>query len=103
MIRHLVLVRFRDDVATAEISAIFDELRALRSVLPGMLAFTGGENVSPEGLARGFTHAFSCDFKDAGVRDAYLVHPAHKAAGERLVAATQGGVDGLAVVDFKIV
>ena len=103
MIRHLVLVRFRDDVAPAEISAIFDELRALRSVLPGMLAFTGGENISPEGLARGFTHAFSCDFKDAAVRDAYLIHPAHEAAGQRLVAATQGGADGLAVVDFKIV
>src|SRR5260370_17899325 len=97
MIRHLVLVRFRDEVPPSEITAIFDELRTLRSLLPGMVAFAGGENVSPEGLARGFTHAFSCDFKDAAVRDAYLAHPAHRPAGDRLVAAPQYRLNGMAL------
>ena len=58
--------------------------------------------MSPEGLGRGFTHAFTCDFEDAAARDAYLAHPAHKAAGQRLVAATREGVAGLLVLDFEI-
>ena len=101
MIRHLVLLRFRDDVPDAEREGILGQLGDLRAALPGMMAFAGGPNVSPEGLARGFGHAFSCDFQDAAARDAYLEHPAHKAAGARLVAATRGGVDGLTVIDFE--
>ncbi len=101
MIRHLVLVQFRDDVPDVERKAILAQLEDLRALLPGMVAFAGGANVSPEGLARGVSHAFSCDFRDAAARDAYLEHPAHKAAGARLVAATRGGVDGLVVIDFE--
>jgi len=67
-----------------------------------MLSFKSGANVSPEGLARGFTHAFTVDFADVAARDAYLVHPAHQAAGARLVAAAQGGIDGLLVIDLDI-
>jgi hypothetical protein len=102
MIRHLVLVQFRDDVPDAEREAILAQLGDLRAVLPGMVAFAAGANVSPEGLARGFSHAFSCDFRDAAARDHYLEHPAHKAAGARLVAATRGGIDGLIVVDVEL-
>ena len=101
MIRHLVLVKVRSDVPGAEVAAILAQLSDLRSVLPGMTAFSGGPNVSPEGLGRGFTHAFTCDFADAAARDAYLDHPAHKAAGGRLIAATLGGPEGLLVLDFE--
>lgn len=100
MIRHIVLVRSRSDVPAGEIDAVFAELAALRGVLPGMRAFASGQNVSPEGLARGFSHAFTVDFDDAVARDDYLAHPHHQAAGARLVAATDGGVAGLIVLDF---
>jgi stress responsive alpha/beta barrel protein len=101
MIRHVVLARFPAEATPAAIAALFDELSDLQAVLPGMLSFEGGVDVSPEGLARGFTHAFTVDFVDAAARDAYLVHPAHKAAGARLVAALKGGVDGILVFDFE--
>lgn len=101
MVRHVVLMQLRNEVGPAEIAALYAQLAALRSVLPGMLAFSGGANVSPEGLGRGFSHGFTCDFEDAPARDAYLEHPAHKAAGARLVAATRGGVEGLLVLDFE--
>jgi hypothetical protein len=100
VIRHIVLVRFPADAGPETIDPLFRALDDLRSVVPGMLSFSAGANVSPEGLARGFTHAFVADFADAAARDAYLVHPAHQAAGARLVAAAQGGVDGLIVVDI---
>ncbi len=102
MIRHLVLVKFPADARAQTIEEIFRELDNLRSVVPGMLSFKGGANVSPEGLSRGFTHAFVVDFADIAARDAYLVHPAHQAAGGRLVAATQGGIEGLVVIDVAI-
>jgi hypothetical protein len=102
MIRHLVLVKFPADASAETIARIFRELDDLKAVVPGMLSFKGGPNVSPEGLSRGFTHAFVVDFADIAARDAYLVHPAHQAAGARLVAATQGGVEGLVVIDVAI-
>jgi hypothetical protein len=102
MIRHLVLVRFASRTPPSEIAAVLDQLGQLKGIVPGLLAFGAGPNRSPEGLSRGYTHAFSVDFADESARDAYLVHPAHKEAGARLVDAAEGGVDGLAVIDFAI-
>jgi hypothetical protein len=102
MIRHCVFVRFKPSVDAAERQAIFDQLAALQQVLDGFLGIAFGPNVSPEGLAQGFDHGFVIDFADAAARDAYLVHPDHKAAGSRLVAALQGGRDGLIVFDLEI-
>ena len=102
MIRHIVLLRFRSEVTSDERATIYLDLAALRSVVPGFLAMSYGPNVSPEGKGRGFTEAFTMDFVDEAARDAYLVHPAHKAAGSRLVAALDGGRDGLIVFDLVV-
>ncbi|MEO1453250.1 MAG: Dabb family protein [Pseudomonadota bacterium] len=100
MIRHIVLCRFSEGTSEAEIAGIWAALAALRDVVPGIVEMRFGANVSPEGLARGATHAFTVDFESAAARDGYLEHPAHRAAGERLVAAVEGDLEGLVVVDF---
>jgi hypothetical protein len=100
MIRHCVLVKVRPDAPAGELEAVFAALAALKSRLPGMLAFAGGPDASPEGLQRGHTHAFTIDFVDEAARDAYLVDAEHKALGARLVATAQGGRDGITVVDI---
>ncbi|MER9435437.1 Dabb family protein [Mesorhizobium sp. M0618] len=102
MIRHCVFARFRNDVAATERTAIHADLKALRQVIDGMDAVKFSANVSPEPFARGFTHGFTIDFRDAAARDAYLVHEAHQRAGARLVAALEGGTDGLLVFDLEI-
>ncbi|MER9935216.1 Dabb family protein [Mesorhizobium sp. M0088] len=102
MIRHCVFAKFRNDVAAAERMAIHSDLEALRQVIDGMDAVKFSANVSPEPFARGFTHGFTIDFRDAAARDAYLVHEAHQRAGTRLVAALEGGTDGLLVFDLEI-
>lgn len=102
MIRHCVFAKFRNDVAAAERMAIHSDLEALRQVIDGMDAIKFSANVSPEPFARGFTHGFTIDFRDAAARDAYLVHEAHQRAGARLVAALEGGTDGLLVFDLEI-
>jgi hypothetical protein len=102
MIRHCVLTKFRSDVGTADKQAIFAALDALRDVVDGIEAAHFGANVSPEGLGQGFDDGFTIDFRDAAARDAYLVHPAHRQAGARLVAALDGGVEGLVVFDLDL-
>ena len=102
MIRHCVFAKFRNDVPAAERMAIHADLEALRSVVDGMDTVHFSANVSPEPFARGFSHGFTIDFRDAAARDAYLVHEAHQRAGARLVAALEGGIDGLMVFDLDI-
>lgn len=102
MIRHIVLLRFRPDVTAEQRNVIYADLAALKAVIPGFLAMSYGSNVSPEGKDRGFADGFSMDFVDEAARDAYLEHPDHKAAGSRLVAALEGGRDGLIVFDLVV-
>ncbi|MBN9218692.1 MAG: Dabb family protein [Mesorhizobium sp.] len=102
MIRHCVFVKFRNDVGIGERKAIHADLEALRQLVDGMGAVHFSANVSPEPFARGFSDGFTIDFRDAAARDAYLVHEAHQRAGARLVAALEGGTDGLMVFDLDI-
>mgnify|MGYP000150309968 CR=1 FL=1 len=100
MIHHMVLVKFRADVTQTDKQAIWDALEALGDIVDGLVSATFGGNISPEGFSRGYDDGFVMVFRDAAARDAYLEHPAHKAAGGQLVAALEGGVDGLLVMDL---
>jgi hypothetical protein len=102
MIRHIVLVRFRPEIIEAEKASIYAELESLRELVPGFLGASYGPNVSPEGLHKGFVDGFAMDFADEAARDAYLVHPAHQTAAARLVAALDGGIEGVVVFDFVV-
>jgi hypothetical protein len=76
-IRHLVLFGFTDDVSREVIVAAARRFAQLRTLVPGIETFEWGENVSPEGLANGHTHAFVLTFLSLEARDAYLIHPDH--------------------------
>jgi hypothetical protein len=102
VIRHIVLIRFRDDVDTERRELIYDGLRALVGQIDGLLNATFGPNVSPEGLSKGFRDGFFMDLRDADARDRYLAHPAHQAAGAKLVEATEGGLEGILPFDIEI-
>lgn len=102
MIQHIVLVKFKAQTSQPEKDAIWDDLRALRDVVNGIEDMRFGADVSPEGFGRGYGDGFTILFRDAAARDAYLVHPDHQAAGARLVAALEGGTDGLLVVDLDV-
>lgn len=104
MIRHCVFIRFRSDVPETEREGIWADIRALEAVVPGFLAAHVGGNVSPEtGMDKGYSEGFVIDFDGPASRDAYLVHPDHVKAGGRIVAAAEGGVDGILVYDIEVV
>ncbi|MEL6436495.1 MAG: Dabb family protein [Pseudomonadota bacterium] len=103
MIRHHVALRFRAEITPDEINDMMDGLSALREHLDGILDFQHRPNVSVEvPLTHGFLYLFWFDFKDEAARDAYLADPGHQAVGARLVAATQGGPDGILVCDYNV-
>ncbi|MGL4237052.1 Dabb family protein [Tabrizicola sp.] len=100
MIRHIVLLKARPEVTEAHISDIFADLAAIRDKLPGVLAIHSGRSESPEKIERGYLHGFTVDFTDWDALAAYQDHPDHKRVGAALVAAAQGGLDGILVFDL---
>jgi hypothetical protein len=103
MIRHIVALRFRPGTDPAVKAALYRDLAALAGHIEGILDFRSFENVSVETpLVRGFDDLFWFDFRDASVRDAYLVDPVHQAVGGRIVEQLQGGADGVFVADVVL-
>jgi hypothetical protein len=102
MIRHIVLIRFRDDMSEEHRQEIYTELRGLVGKIDGLMNATFGPNVSPEGLSKGFRDGFVMDLRDADSRDRYLAHPLHQAAGAKLVEACEGGLEGVLPFDIEV-
>jgi Stress responsive A/B Barrel Domain len=102
MIRHIVLVRFQSEVSDARIAELFAELHQIRDKVPGTLAITSGKSESPEQIERGYMHGFVVDFADWAALQAYQDHPDHKRLGAGLVAAAEGGLDGILVFDLPV-
>lgn len=103
MIRHLVHVRFRSDVTPAQKQGLYDQLAGLSGHIDGIVDFQYRTNVSVETpLVRGFNDMFWFDFEDATVRDTYLVDEVHQRIGGQIVAAVEGGPDGVFVCDIEL-
>jgi hypothetical protein len=95
-LRHVVLFKFKPEATKEQIQEIVAGFQALPGRIDGITAFEWGTDVSPEGLADGFTHCFVVSFKDAKSRDAYLPHQAHK----DFVAILRPRLDKVLVVDY---
>ena len=103
MIRHIVAVKFPAETTRSARQQVLQALAEMCGLLDGVLDFQIRANVSPEDpVVRGFKDLFWFDFADTQTRDAYLEHPRHQALGAQLVAAADGGVDGIFVIDVEI-
>ncbi len=80
-VRHVVCLKFKSTAVPAEIKKVENAFRGLKEKIPQVHSLEWGTNVSPEKLNKGFTHCFLLSFKNEKDRDAYLVHPDHKAFG----------------------
>jgi hypothetical protein len=98
MIRHVVLIRFKDDTTAAQRAEFVRAFNALSGQIAQVRRLESGVNASPEGLDKGFTHCFLVSFDSVADRDAYLPHPAHQA----FVQATSAWVADVLVVDYEI-
>lgn len=96
VLRHLVLLKFKDEATGEQIEKIEKGLEELPEKIDAIVDFEWGKDVSVEGKAKGFTHAALVTFADADGRAEYLPHPAHKAFVEILKPA----LDKVLVVDY---
>lgn len=96
LLRHVVLIKFKEDATPAQVKEVEDAFSALPGKIRSIVSYEWGTNISPENLAQGFTHCFLVTFKNAADRDGYLVHPAHKDFGKILGPYK----DKVLVIDF---
>lgn len=94
--RHLVLLRFKDEVTQEARAALEQEFASLADKIDGITAFEWGLDESPEPLSKGLTHIFNFTFVNAAARDAYLPHPVHQA----FVANLKPALADILVLDY---
>lgn len=75
VVRHIVLLSFRQGTSEQTIAAIGAAFLGLQHEIPQIHAIEWGEDVSPEGRQGGHTHAFMVTFASERDRDAYLPMP----------------------------
>ncbi|MBI3863087.1 MAG: Dabb family protein [Planctomycetia bacterium] len=100
--KHIVLLKFPPQTTREAIAAIFEALDDLQEKIPGIIDICAGPYESPEGLHKGFTHAFIVTFTDVESRDAYLEHPAHEPVKQMIVKELAGGLADVIAFDFKV-
>ena len=96
MLRHVVLFGWKAGADSAAIAKVVEGFKALPQQISEIKQFEWGVNNSPENLNQGLTHCFFVTFSSAQDRDAYLIHPAHKA----FAALLQPVLDKVTVVDY---
>jgi hypothetical protein len=96
--RHVVLFKFKDEVAAETVTRIEAAFREFCAKLPFVADFEWGLNSSPENLNEGFTHCFLVTFAGPEGRDAYLPHPLHV---EFVTTLLDPALEKALVVDYQ--
>lgn len=96
VLRHVVMFKFKDNASAVDVKKVEEAFRALPSKISLIKDFEWGVNNSPEKLNQGLTHCFFLSFSSAKDRDAYLIHPDHKA----FTVIAGPVIDKVTVVDY---
>ncbi|GMI81691.1 hypothetical protein like AT5G22580 [Hibiscus trionum] len=95
--KHLVVVKFKEDVAVEE---ILKGMEKLVSEVDAVKCFEWGQDIeSEEMLRQGFTHVFLMTFEKKEDYTAFTTHPTHVEFSATFVAA----IDKFVVLDFPSV
>jgi hypothetical protein len=94
MLTHIVVWRYRADVAQATRDEHVARLRGISSVVPGIESFSVGFDTLH--LARSYDTGLVAVFRDRAALDAYTVHPEHLQVAD----FGRGLSDHVASVDF---
>lgn len=96
VLRHVVMFKFKDTSSRADVRKVVDAFAGLQKKISLIKDFEWGTNNSPENLNQGLTHCFLVTFTSEKDRDAYLVHPEHKA----FVEVLKPHLDKVTVLDY---
>lgn len=95
MIKHLVLLKFKENIAEEKIVMLEEMLGHLPSVIPEINGYLYGRNVIFS--ARSYDFALVSDFEDLEALKRYQVHPEHLKVVEHLHSVC----DSIILVDFS--
>ena len=79
MIRHILLIKFKEYAEASEIEKLKGLFEAMPSKVEGVTSVEWGLNDSPENKNQGYTHSVLMTFADEEGRQNYLPHPEHDA------------------------
>jgi len=83
MIKHVVLIKFKDGYDEQLLQAMIAKLNLLCEEIPELNSFTHGKNA---GIGPGkFDYGIVADFNDEASYHTYINHPAHKAVGAEMM------------------
>ena len=77
VLRHVVAFQFKDEISVERRKQAVADFLELKERIPEIIKFEGGEDVSVEGFAKGFTHCYTLTFENEEGRNIYLPHEAH--------------------------
>ena len=100
MIEHCVFVRFKSSVTPEQRLALVQAFEGLVGRIDGLLSVAAGVNTPYEAKSHGFGHGFIVRLTDAQALSAYQQDKQHQALGAALVAAADGGENGILVFDM---
>ncbi|MDP4624520.1 MAG: Dabb family protein [Akkermansiaceae bacterium] len=83
-LRHVVCLKFSEDITEAQIQEIVDIIAELPNNIPEVKMVEGGKNVSIEDKDKGFTHCFTMTFDSMEDLKVYLPHEDHLALVEKV-------------------
>lgn len=101
MITHIVLLKISENDDKLKIIQLIKKLAELQNTsIPQIKNFGFGENNSPEGLNRGYTHCFTMQFLNTSDRDIYLLHKDHTDIATELCKLLENGINSFLVIDY---
>jgi len=96
LLKHVVMFGWKPGTDAASIDKVIADFGNLKHKIKIIKTYEWGINNSPENLNNGLTHCFVLTFNSALDRDAYLIHPAHKA----FVSILNPAPDKVTVLDY---
>lgn len=98
MIRHILLIQFKSTAQPAQLDSLRERFVALGDTIDGVSGVEWGQNDSPEGKNKHYTHVVMMTFADEAARQRYLVHPEHEALVEVFIPL----LEDIVVVDYPV-
>jgi hypothetical protein len=95
-LQHVVCFKFKTTATAQNLKQVETAFQGLKQKIPLIVSLEWGTNVSKEKKDKGFTHCFILTFKSEQDRDAYVIHPDHRAFG-KIVGPL---LDDVFVIDF---
>jgi hypothetical protein len=97
VVKHILLVKFKAHTCAQDLTNLEQAFYQLKSEIAGIESVEFGENNSPEGLNKGYSHGIVIAFRDLAARDAYLTDSFH----ETLKLSFVPMIEDIVVLDYS--